>query len=184
MITAYCFLTDSCTPGTTWRQDCNTCTCTENRVPVCTLKACITRPTRQFSRKLSIKTYSERLNSSVSKDNSLLGHDAVQFDRYVPALQSDMLPPSLGHVILVLKMEIASYSKMLVTCYQTVWWNILDNCNLRFTTVRTSVFLLIHSLTECQSWRSCGLLSSRLYHHLTDQFVWTMDAHTIAKGWG
>lgn len=48
IVTTYCFWTDSCTPGTSWQQDCNTCTCTENRTPVCTLRACLPRPVRQL----------------------------------------------------------------------------------------------------------------------------------------
>ena len=29
-----------CEPGTSWQADCNTCTCTDDGIPVCTLAAC------------------------------------------------------------------------------------------------------------------------------------------------
>jgi hypothetical protein len=85
IVTTYCFWTDSCTPGTSWQQDCNTCTCTENRTPVCTLRACLPRPVRQLPCKLNLGKHSDKLNSSVPKDYSHLGHDAVRFGRYIPA---------------------------------------------------------------------------------------------------
>ncbi|KAK3871951.1 hypothetical protein Pcinc_022930 [Petrolisthes cinctipes] len=37
----------SCVPGTSWKQDCNTCFCTETGVGVCTLKLCATRGKRE-----------------------------------------------------------------------------------------------------------------------------------------
>lgn len=35
------FVATSCTPGTTYKKECNTCTCTEHGTEACTLKLCI-----------------------------------------------------------------------------------------------------------------------------------------------
>ncbi|KAJ1520823.1 hypothetical protein ONE63_003914 [Megalurothrips usitatus] len=31
----------SCSPGTTWKQDCNDCRCSPNGQPICTYKLCL-----------------------------------------------------------------------------------------------------------------------------------------------
>ena len=95
-ITAYYFWTATCTPGTTWKQDCNTCGCTSNGLPVCTAMACLPRQTRQTSCKLYIRKLSEKLNSSPPKDFSHLEHDAVWLGVYITSLYSNIIPPTLG----------------------------------------------------------------------------------------
>ena len=96
IITAYCFRTDTCAPGTTWQQDCNTCSCTETGRSVCTAKACLPRLKRQTSCKLYIKKRSDKLNSNLPRDYSHLEHDAVWFSRYITSLHSNIIPPTLG----------------------------------------------------------------------------------------
>nr|AGM32459.1 pacifastin-related peptide precursor [Coptotermes formosanus] len=49
-----------------WRQDCNTCTCSENRVARCTLRACLPRAIRQIPSSLPAETCEP--GSSFKKD--------------------------------------------------------------------------------------------------------------------
>jgi len=100
-ITAYCFWTATCKPGTTWQQACNTCSCTGRGFPVCTLKACLPRLSRQVSVQqesctLYMKKLSDKLNSSLPKDFSHLEHDAVWFGGYIASFYSNILPPTLA----------------------------------------------------------------------------------------
>ena len=80
------FLTDTCTPGSTWQQDCNTCTCTENGLAICTLKACLPRQTRQVSCKFNMKKLCDKLNSTLPKDYSYLELVPVWFGGFISAL--------------------------------------------------------------------------------------------------
>jgi len=86
IITAYCFWTATCKPGTSWRRDCNTCTCNSRGVPVCTMKACLNRLKRQVSCKFNMKKHSDKLNSSPPKDYGHLEHVAVCFGGYLALL--------------------------------------------------------------------------------------------------
>ena len=86
IITAYCFWTDTCTPGATWQQECNTCTCTDTGLAICTQKACLPRLKRQVSCKFNMKKHSDKLNSSPPKDYGLLENVAVWFGRYFALL--------------------------------------------------------------------------------------------------
>jgi len=94
IITALCFWTATCRPGSRWRVNCKTCTCSYSGVPKCRQRYC--RGKRQVSCKLYKKKSSDKLNSSLPKDFSHLEHDAVWFGGNKASFASKILPPTLG----------------------------------------------------------------------------------------